>query len=109
MSEIVLSFKMQEDLELESAIQQEFEFEKIESRGAEGTMEIVLYVISVAGTSPLLFRLIRFIDDRLKEKHQRGIIQNVKITNGTLEINNVTPEDALKIMEQWQKNNESNT
>lgn len=81
-----------------------FDHDEIETRGIEGTPDLIIWAVTLVSGSPLLIKLIDFIDQRLRERHNRKTVHGLKLErNGAVEIEEATPDQVIDLLREIRK------
>lgn len=83
---------------------QDFDFEEIETRGIEGTEELIRWIITTALGSPVISTLIDLIKEKISRAHKDRKVHGLTIRIGeNVLIENLTPRQAIEILENSDK------
>ncbi|OWQ84388.1 hypothetical protein CDN99_24135 [Roseateles aquatilis] len=73
--------------------------EEVRTREIEGVSDMIVWAVTLASASPLLRKLIDFVDTRFRELHARKLVQSVRVeSDGGVHIENATPDQVVQLL-----------
>jgi hypothetical protein len=75
----------------------EFEYDEVESNSDLGGLQDVAWFVALSG--PAAYELVRFVDTRLREWHERKLVKNLRVEpDGAISADVTTPDAIVAVL-----------